>query len=104
MATISDAVIDIPMSGECSIDMDKACLLYDKYTFITKYISVTNNKVEYRLVRSKSGKGNFKGMKITISKKDALFLINKFKLTEIESPIFRSESTFKRNDYCYFNK
>jgi hypothetical protein len=104
MATINDAVIDVPRSGECTIDMDKACLLYDKYTFITKYISATSKKVEYRLVRSKSGKGNFKGMRITISEKDALFLINKFKLTEIESPIFRSESTFKRDDYCFFNK
>jgi len=72
-------------AGTCTIDRDLVKRDWDKNCLITRW------KDEYRLCRTRY---NNVYLKATISKEDALFLINQLGLLEFQS-IFKSGSTFK---------
>jgi hypothetical protein len=91
MATLKDCVVTIPMSGFCEIDIEKAISLFDKHCFISKWKGESD---EYRLVRCRLGRGNFRGLKVTISESDALTLIDRMGLVEVKSVTFNSGSSF----------
>jgi len=85
---LRDCVLDCPMTGVCTIDVDKVCKLWPKLK--NTFISFVKNKScgsDYRLVNYKAG------IKIDISDSDAKAIISRLSLTEIPSSIFRA-STF----------
>lgn len=99
MATLIDAVTNMPDTGNCSLNLTKATALFDKHCLITSHFNPATNQNSYRLHRSKTKAKNFKGLKLTISNEDALFLIDALKLVKVQSATFRNAATFYHKDY-----
>lgn len=76
------ALITIPDTGICELDISTAIKLFNKNVFISKW------KDEYRLVEEN-------GIKVAISKKDAIQLIVELDLEGEKSPIFNSGTTYR---------
>jgi hypothetical protein len=89
MPTLKDAVLGSPPTGPCKIDVELAAALFDKQAFISKWGD------EYRLVRQNEGNDVTPfSLKVTIYKNDALALIDKLNLYEVQSQTFAMGSTF----------
>lgn len=86
---LSDAVIDCPMSGICTVDIDKVVKRFGKTGFISRWHD------EYRLVNLRAS------VKVSISKEDALAIIERLGLVECDSLIFRNASTFHRAENAH---
>jgi len=86
---LRDCILDCPMTGICTIDVDKVCKLFPrrKKTFISYYQGSTCGS-EYRLVNYKAG------IKIDISNADAKSIISRLNLVEYKNPVFIKASTF----------
>lgn len=79
---MKEAIIDMPLTGACKIDIELAIKLFNKDTFISKW------KDAYRLVEEN-------GIKVTISKEDAIRLIVELDLEGEKSPVFTSGTTYR---------
>lgn len=100
MKTLIDAVTDMPHTGNCSLDLDKAIKLFDKYCVIVRGKDLLTGETNYRLFRIKAKAKNFKGLKVTISNEDALFLLNSLDLVEVQSGMFRNSTAFYHKDHA----
>lgn len=103
MATLIDAIINIPDVGNCQLNLDDVIKFFDKHCFITKNTSRFNKENDtYRLVRmNSSGRGgNFKHLKLSISENDALFIINSLSLVEVRSMTFRNASSYYHKEHA----
>lgn len=100
MKTLIDAVTDMPDVGNCSLDLDKAIKLFDKYCVIVRNKDPLRGEESYRLFRIKDRAKNFKGLKVTISNEDALFLLNSLDLVEVQSGMFRNSTAFYHKDHA----
>jgi len=85
---LEKCIINMPDSGECKIDLEKAFKCFDEQCLISQW----NNT--YRLIRT-AYKGKVTRLKATISNKDAMILIVKLKLERVASGIFRSACSWK---------
>lgn len=101
MKTLIDAVTDMPHTGNCSLDLDKTIKLFDKYCVIIRNKDLSTGEESYRLFRIKDRAKNFKGLKVTISNEDALFLLNSLDLVEVQSEMFRNSTAFYHKDHAY---
>ena len=100
MKTLIDAVTDMPDVGNCSLDLNKAIQLFDKYCVIVRGKDLSTGETSYRLFRIKAKAKNFKGLKVTISNEDALFLLNSLDLVEVQSGMFRNSTAFYHKDHA----
>lgn len=100
MKTLIDAVTDMPDVGNCSLDLNKAIKLFDKYCVIVRGKDLSTGETSYRLFRIKAKAKNFKGLKVTISNEDALFLLNSLDLVEVPSGMFRNSTAFYHKDHA----
>lgn len=103
MPTLIDAVIDMPLDGNCSLNLEKAVILFDKYCIIVRNKKFSTGEETYRLFRIKDKAKNFKGFKITISNEDALFLLKSLELVENNHNIFRNSTAFYHKDHIYLS-
>ena len=86
---LRDGIITAPASGICQIDIDKIIKCFG-LSFISRWHD------DYRLVNEHVG------MKITISKDDAIEIIRRMEMQEVSNGIFNHGSTFhtkKRLDW-----
>ena len=81
MSKIRDAIIHMPETGMCDIDVDRIIELFNINVAVCQW------KDTYKLVEEN-------GVKIAIRKEDALRLIRKCCLQPVPSPIFKSSTTW----------
>jgi hypothetical protein len=84
---IKDAITSLPLTGECSLDLEKASNLFDATCFISKYGD------EYMLVKGRRDSHD-PSLKITIKPCDAVYLIERLKLIEEKCLVFNLASSF----------
>lgn len=78
---LKDGIIELPLTGNCKINVKHIVRCFG-FSIISRWHD------EYRLYNQRAG------IKVTISKEDALALIAELELCEVPSPIFRHASTF----------
>lgn len=78
---LSDGIINTPLTGECTIDIDIIAKYFNK-CYIAKW------KDSYRLI------ADYQGVKITLKPSDAVELIDRLGLVELKSTFFNSASSF----------
>ena len=78
--TLNDCVIKAPLTGECEIDLDIAEKYFNKKSSISEYDG------SYRLFRYTHKKHYV--LKVTISKADAMDLIDRLKLVRFPCGLF----------------
>lgn len=82
---LEDAIMTMPQTGNCQIDIEKVIQCFDKNCLISRWHD------EYRLHAEST-------LKVMISKENALQLIDKLSLHEIKSEVFKNASTFRLED------
>ena len=83
---LREAIINCPSTGICEIDLDKAVRCFGKLGFISRWHD------EYTLVNTRAG------VKVAISKDDAMRLVELLDLVELKSGIFAHGSSFVRKE------
>lgn len=86
MKNIKSAFIEIPETGECSLDIEKTVVLFDEKCFISRW------HAEYRLVRKTYKKVT--ALKLTIKESDAKELIDRLGLQKNKSSTFINAATY----------
>jgi len=88
-ATLMKAIIEMPLSDPCTLDMDILGSVFDSNCLISRYND------EYQLIQNHS-QCHFKMiLKVTISEEDALKIIEKLSLEGEKSSTFNNAETFK---------
>lgn len=91
MTTISSCLVDEEIQTPANINVDIAVKHFDKHCFISRW-KEENGESSYKLCRL--GKGLRDQIKWVIHPKDALQIIERLGLKEIEDPVFVSGSTY----------
>lgn len=109
MATLIDAVINLEITGNCQLDLNKALNLFDRHCVIIKSYSYDKNdakQVKYRLHRipDKPKSGNFKGLSISISEEDAMFLLEHLELIKYNHPTFKNSTGFYHKEHLFLQQ
>jgi hypothetical protein len=78
---LKDGIIELPLTGNCTINVKHITRCFG-FSIISRW------RDEYRLYNQRAG------VKVTISKEDAIALIADLNLCEVPSPIFAHASTF----------
>lgn len=82
---LSDCIIDTPLTGECKIDVDNVCRCFG-FSILSRWHE------QYRLINLHAN------VKVTISKKDALEIIERLNLIDVPSGVFANGSTLMTED------
>jgi len=85
---LDKCIINMPDTGECKIDLEKAFKCFDEQCAISQWDNT------YRLIRT-AYRGKVTRLKATIKPKDAFALIFKLDLEETPSGMFRSASSWR---------
>jgi hypothetical protein len=78
---LKDGIIELPLTGECKINVKHITRCFG-FSIISRWHD------EYRLCNQRAG------IKVTISKEDAIALIANLELHEVPCSIFANASTF----------
>jgi len=88
-ASLMKAIVEMPLSGECRLDMDKLDNIFNSHCLISRY------KDDYQLIQVHSQSALKTLLKISISKQDALSIIEAHNLQMEKSGIFSCAESYR---------
>ena len=81
---MKEAIITIPLTGFCEIDIEKAVKLWNCICVISCWLNEDYTLIEY------SNKRRRYKLKVKINKDTALYLINELGLRKVDSEVFNA--------------